>query len=210
MSGQDYDRIIAQERKVLVSINEHGDKLLAEFKQTTALYIHDWSIQLMKRYLTNNPEITKKLGPQQSEELKRDFKELLAAFPELTAKRLDDPKIWLHRIKIPEKELQDLTYSYQLEKRSKKWINQAIRELIGLVGSLLISYGFIDLKNEYEWEMKAGNVLQYAYDIPTRNNEHFQALNKLLERYKNILIEYVYASQSLWKAEQGKKAAEGG
>ena len=101
---------------------------------------------------------------------------MLAAFPEMTGKRLDDPKIWLHRIEIPEQELTDLTYSYQLEKRSKKWINQAIRELIGLVGSLLINYGFIDLKNEYEWEMKAGNVLQYAYDFPSTSNEHYQAL----------------------------------
>ena len=74
MSGQDYDRVIAQEQKVLASINEHGDKLIAEFKQITALYIHDWSIQLMKRYLSTQQEITNQLGPQKSEELKKDFK----------------------------------------------------------------------------------------------------------------------------------------
>jgi len=210
MSSQDYERVIAQERKVLVSIKEHGEKFIPEFKKIMALYIYEWSINLMKRYMTANSEITKNLGPQKSEEMKREFKGILETLPETTSKRLDDAQIWLHRYEIPDYELADLTYSYQLEKRSQKWINQAIRELIGLVGSLLIKYGFIEVENDYEWEMTTGNIPQYSYKFPSRGIEHHQALSKLMERYKNILIEYVYSSQNLWKAEEAKKSAEGG
>jgi hypothetical protein len=209
MNNQDYDRVIAQERKVLASIKEHSEKLIPEFKQITALYIHAWSIKIMKRYLANKPEITNNLEPQKLEEMKRDFKGILKEIPEITSKRFDDAQIWLHRFEIPDHELADLTYSYQMEKRSQKSINQAIRELIGLVGSLLIKYGYIDLQNDYEWEMSTSNTPLYSNNLPSRGIEHYQALNKLMERYKNILIEYVYASQNLKKAEQAKKSAEG-
>lgn len=207
MSSPDYDRVIAQEKKLLVSIKEHGEKLIPEFKQTVTSYIHDWSIQIMKSYLTSRPDITKNLSPQNSEEMKQEFTGILKALPEITSKRLDDAKIWLHRVEIPDHELTDLSYSYKLEKRSKKWINQALRDLIGLVGSLLVKYGYFDVETDYHWEMVAGGILQYTDKLPARGNEHYQKLSKLLEGYKNILIEYVYASQSLKKAEQAKKSS---
>ncbi len=209
MSGQDYDRVIAQENKVLASIQEHCENIIPEFKEIIALYINDWSIELMKAHWTAKPEIIKNLGPQKSQDMKKEFKGILALLPEAANKRLNDPQIWLHRIEIPQFELTDLSYSYYLEKRSKKYINLAIRELIGLVGALLIKYGFIEVENDYDWEMTSGDIPRYTYDLPTRGIEHYQNLSKLMERYKNLLIEYVYASQNLWKAEQAKKAAEG-
>lgn len=209
MSGQDYDRVIAQENKVLASIQEHCENIIPEFKEIITLYIKDWSIELMKAHWTAKPEIIKNLGPQKSQDMKKEFKEILALMPEAANKRLNDPQIWLHRIEIPQFELTDLSYSYYLEKRSKKYINLAIRELIGLVGALLIKYGFIEVENDYDWEMTSGDIPHYTYDLPTRGIEHYQDLSKLMERYKNLLIEYVYASQNLWKAEQAKTAAEG-
>jgi hypothetical protein len=209
MSSQDYDRVIAQEQKVLASIKEHCENIIPEFKEIIALYVHDWSIKLVKAHWTAKPEIVKSLDPQKSEEMKREFKGILAVMPKAANKRLDDPQIWLHRIEIPQHELTDLSYSYYLEKRSKKYINLAIRDLIGLVGSLLIKYGFMEVDNNYDWEMTSGDIPRYTYDLPSRGIEHYQAYSKLLERYKNLLIEFVYASQNLWKAEQAKKAAEG-
>ena len=209
MYNQDYDRVIAQEQKVLASIQEHCENIIPEFKEIIALYIHDWSIKLMKAHWTAKPEIVKSLGPEKSEEMKQEFKGILAAMPEAANKRLDDPQIWLHRIEIPQYELTDLSYSYYLEKRSKKFINLAIRELIGLVGALLIKYGFIEIDNDFDWEMTPGDIPRYSYELPTRGVEHYQDLSKLMERYKNLLIEYVYASQNLWKAEQAKNSGGG-
>lgn len=209
MCSQDYDRVIAQEQKVLASIQEHCENIIPEFKEIIALYVHDWSIELMKAHWTAKPEIVKSLGLQKSEEMKREFKGILAAMPQAANKRLDDPQIWLHRLEIPQHELTDLSYSYYLEKRSKKFINQAIRDLIGLVGALLINYGFIDVDNDLDWELAPGDIPRYSYDLPTKGIEHYQAFSKLLERYKNLLIEYVYASQNLRKAEQAKNSGGG-
>ena len=154
MSGQDYDRVIAQENKVLASIQEHCENIIPEFKEIITFYIKDWSIELMKAHWTAKPEIIKNLGPQKSQDMKKEFKEIFNdQKPQISE---FDPQIWLHRIEIPQFELTDLSYSYYWEKRSKKYINLAIRELIGLVGALLIKYGFIEVENDYDWKMTSG------------------------------------------------------
>ena len=208
MSSTDYDRIIAQKQKVLVSIKEHGEKFIPEFKKITTSYIRDLSIKLMKGYYTYRPEVTRNLGPEKFEEMKREFKEILDTLPEQTSKRLDDSQIWLHRVEIPDNALSDMTYSYQLEKRSKNSMDQAIRDLIGLVGSVLIKYGLIEVGKDYEWKMTPGGIPQYADDLPSKGLDHHKAISKLMERYKNILVEYVYAVQNLRQAEQAKKSAQ--
>ncbi len=208
MNSSNYDRVIAEEQKVLASIKEHGDKINHEFKKRTISYLREWSINLMKSFMTHKPEITNNLSAQKSEEMKGEFKGILERLPEQAGKRLDDPQIWLHRLRIPDHAISDMTYSYQLEKNSTRSMDQAIRDLISPVGSLLIKYGFMDIEENYDWEMTSGGIPKYTYDLPSKGMEHHKALSKLMEEYKNILVEYVYASQNLRKAEQAKKSAE--
>ncbi len=208
MSSTDYDRIIAQERKVLASIKEHGERIAADFKRVTASYIREFSIFLMKGYYSNRPEVARNLGPEKVEELKGEFTKFLDTLPEYTSKRLDDSQIWLHRVEIPDQALTDMTYSYQLEKKSYNAMDRAVRELIGLAGSLLIKYGFVEIGLDYEWKMTPGGIPQYDSDLPSRGMDHYKAFNSLMNQYKDILIEYVYAIQNIRKAEQAKRSAQ--
>lgn len=208
MNSTDYDRVIAQERKVLASIQEHGEKFILDFKKVTAAYIRDWAIKLVKDYFTHRPEVTKTLGAEKQGELKREFTSLLDKLPEKTSQRLDDSQIWLHRMPIPDQALSDMSYSYQLEKRSNKYLDRAIRDLIAEVGSILIKYGFIEVDENYDWEMIPGGIPRYVGDLPSRGMDHYRALSKLMDQYKDILVEYVYAIQNLRKAEQAKRSAE--
>jgi hypothetical protein len=208
MSSPDYDRIITQERNVLASVKEQAEELIPEFKRVTTSYIRELSIKLMKRYFESRPEVVRSLGAEKLEEIKIEFTDLVGSFPDQTSKRFDDNQIWLHRIGIPKPALSDMTYSYQLEKRSNKAMDDAIRELIGLVGSLLMEYGFIDVGKDFTWKMTEGGIPLYANELPSRGMDHHRALSKLMEQYKNILIEYVYATQNLRKAEQDKEAAQ--
>jgi len=203
MNSTDFDRIIAQERKVLASIKEQGEKLIPEFKRITASYIRELSIKLMKSYFRYKPEVTRSLGTEKLEEMKRSL-------PEHTSKRLDDSQIWLHREEIPDRAVTDMTYSYQFEKRSNKSMDKAIRDLIGLVGSMLIKYGFVEAGKDFTWKMTPGGIPQYANDLPSKGMDHHKALNILMEQYKNILVEYVFAIQNLRKAEQAKNSAQAG
>jgi len=207
MSSADYDRIIAQERKVLASVKEQGDKLVPEFKRITASYVRELSINLLKSYFKYKPEVVKSLGAEKLEEIEREFKGILASLSEQTSQRFDHGQIWLHREDIPDRALSDMTYSYQLEQRSKKFMDLAIRELIGLVGSILIKYGFVEDDKDFTWEITPGGVPQYANDLPSHGMDHYRALNKLMEQYKDLLIEYVFATQNLRKAEQAKNSA---
>lgn len=208
MSSTDYDRIIAQERKVLASIKEQGERIAADFIRVTASYIREFSIFLMKGYYSNRPEVARNLGPEKVEELKGEFTTFLDTLPEYTHKRLDDSQIWLHRVEIPDQALTDMTYSYQLEKKSYNAMDRAVRELIGLAGSLLIKYGFVEIEKDYEWKMTPGGIPRYDSDLPSRGMDHYRAFNTLMNQYKDILIEYVYAIQNIRKAEQAKRSAQ--
>lgn len=208
MSSPDYDRIIAQEKKVLLSIDEQGDKFIPEFKRTATAYVRDWAVKLVKSYYTEKPAVTRELGPAKMEELKREFKGILDGLPDQASKRLDDSQIWLHRMLIPDQSLSDMTYSYQLEKKSVNAMDRALKDLIEPVGAMLIKFGYVDVDNDYLWNLTPAGIPQYTEDIPARGMDHFQALNKLKVNYKNILIEYVYAIQNLRKAQQGKKSAD--
>ena len=208
MNSTDFDRIIAQERKVLASIKEQGEKLIPEFKRITASYIRELSIKLMKSYFSYKPEVTRSLGTEKLEEVKREFTGILDSLPEQTSKRLDDGQIWLHREEIPDRAVTDMTYSYYFEKRSNKSMDEAIRDLIGLVGSMLIKYGFVEAGKDFTWKMTPGGIPQYANDLPSKGMDHHKALNILMEQYKNILVEYVFAIQKLRKAEQAKNSAQ--
>ena len=209
MSGTDYDRTIAQEKKLLASIREHGDKIIPDFKRVTASYVREFSIYLMRGYYSNRPDVPRELGSEKVSELKEEFAKFLETLPEYASRRLDDTQIWLHRVEIPDHALSDMTYSYQLEKKSYNAMDRAIRELIGLVGSLLIKYRFVEVGKDYEWQMTPAGIPQYVNDLPSRGMDHYKALDKLMNQYKDILIEYVYATQNLRKAEEGKRATGG-
>ena len=205
MNSTDYDRIIDQERKVLTSIKEEGEKLIPEFKRLTASYIRELSIQLMKSYFKHKPEVTRSLGAEKLEEMKLEFTGILDSLPENTSNRFDDNQIWLHREEIPDHAVTDMTYSYYFEKRSAKSIDEAIRDLIGLVGAMLIKYELVESGKDFTWKMTPGGIPQYANELPSQGMDHHKALNKLMEQYKNILVEYVFAIQNLKKAEKAKK-----
>ena len=208
MSSSEYDQIIAQERKVLASVKEQGEKLIPEFKKITTSYVRGLAINLMKSYLKYKPEVTKSLGVEKLENIKEDFTGILDSLPEQTNKRLDDSRIWLHRAEIPDHAVSDMTYSYQMERRSNKSMDDAIRDLIGLVGSMLMNYGFVEVGKDFTWKMTTGGIPLYANDLPSRGMDHHRALTKLMDQYKNLLVEYVYSIQNLRKAEQAKRSAQ--
>jgi hypothetical protein len=205
MSSTDYDRIIAQERKALISIKEQGEKLIPEFKKTAASYVRELSINLMKSYLTHRPEVARNLGAKKTEAMKAEFEGILASLPAQASQRLDDSLIWLHRMTIPDRAISDMQYSYQFERKANKALDQAIRDLIGLVGSMLVKYGFIEVGKDYNWKISPGDIPHYANDLPSRGMQHHKALSSLMEQYKDLLIEYVYAFQNLRKAEKASK-----
>lgn len=209
MSSPDYDRTIAQEKKVLVSIGEQGEKIIPALKKTAASYIRDWAIKLVKSYYTEKPAVTRSLGAARNEELKGEFTSFLERLPGDTDRRLDDPQIWLHRIEIPPQAITDMSYSYNLEKRSKNALEKAIKDMIGPVGATLIKFGYIEVGADYLWQMTPSGIPQYTEDLPVRGMDHYKALTKQMDQYKDLLIEYVYAIQNLRKAEQAKRLDQG-
>ena len=77
----DYERVIAQEEKVLASIQEQSEKLIPELKRTAAVFLRDWAIALLKGYLKRGPESTSSLSPAKAEGMKKEFTAILEAFP---------------------------------------------------------------------------------------------------------------------------------
>ncbi len=209
MTSTDYDRIIAQEERVLASIKEQGEKMVPQFSRTIAAYVRELSITLLKSYFKHKPDAARKLGAEKLDYLKNEFTQIVDSLPEETSQRLDEGQIWLHRAAIPDHALSDMTYSYQFEQKSRKSMDDAIRELIGLVGAMLIKYGFVEEGKDFTWKMTAGDITQYANDLPARGMDHYKPLTTLMEQYKDLLIEYVYASQNLRKAQLARREDQG-
>ena len=209
MDSSDHDRLIAQEQNALASVKAQGEKLIPEFKRVTTAYVRELCINLLKSYFEYKPAVTKSLSPENMEGIKREFTEILDSLPEKTSQRVDERQIWLHRVEIPDYALSDMTYSYQLEKKSNKSMDDAIRELIGLVGTMLKNYGFVEEGTDFTWRETTSGIIQYANDLPSKGMDHYRPLTNLMEKYKDILIEYVYAVQNLRKAEEAKRAADG-
>ena len=102
-----------------------------------------------------------------------------------------------------------MSYSYNLEKRSKNALEKAIKDMIGPVGATLIKFGYIEVGADYLWQMTPSGIPQYTEDLPVRGMDHYKALTKQMDQYKDLLIEYVYAIQNLRKAEQAKRLDQG-
>ena len=88
-------------------------------------------------------------------------------------------------------------------------LEKAIKDMIGPVGATLIKFGYIEVGADYLWQMTPSGIPQYTEDLPVRGMDHYKALTKQMDQYKDLLIEYVYAIQNLRKAEQAKRLDQG-
>lgn len=208
MNCESNDQAIKQARIELERVRDRAEALVPEYKSVIASFVSDWANKLIERAVTDKPDVTKALGKQKLGEIKTKFNGILDSFPDLSQKRLEDDSIWPHRGEIPEEIESNSTISYDLKSSANDSINEAMRDLIGEVGALLIENGFADTGSHSEWKARSGKPPRYSYGIPSYGIAHDEELGRITKQYGQILEEYVTAAKTLRESERAKEAAE--
>jgi hypothetical protein len=203
------DAAIKQAEETLARVREEAEALVQQFNHVTPLYVADLAEYLMKDAVSNKPEVTQSLGETVLRELKGKFKEAIVAIPSWSEQKLQSVR-WAHLEPFP-KEHNHWACS-ELSERTIKSLDEAVRDLVGGVGSLLLQYGYEREKKHPlapAWQVRPGDTPRYSYGLPDLDSPHARKFQELLVRYRAFITEnYQEATAALQKAFQEKKAAE--
>jgi len=160
----------------------------------------------MKSAVTREPEITQSLGQATLGELKNKFKEALTMIPSLSEQKLKSVQ-WAHRERLLVE--YDFSAYSNLADTTCKSLEEAIRDLIGQIGALLLEYGYErDEKYVHEWQARPGTTPRYSYGLPD-DLSYAKEFRGLSAKYKKIICEeYQKVGTALNEAVRAKKAAE--
>lgn len=202
-----YDSNIKQAISELEQVRSTTETLVPQFIGIVAQFVTSWSQRIVERAIAEKPDVTMSLGKEKLGQMKECFQAILQAVPARAEKRLNDNILWPHRTDMPKGKESDAMSAYELNKLHVDQLDEALRELIGDVGGLLIEYGFSNASGQTEWEKKSGK-LRYKYGISDYDNPHSSGKKQLNEQYKQAIDRYVVATKKLKDAERSKASAE--
>lgn len=208
MAANSRDQSIENVRSRLEQTRDKAEALVLEHKRVVAMFLDDWANYLIDRAIRDKPQISKDLGKEKLGKMKSEFRELLEAYPDLTAAEHEEEVFWLHRAEIPEDITSNPNISYDLAKQKRESLDEAIRLLIGRVGALLIKFGFVSSAGGSEWKSVRGGALRYSYGITTYGIADVDQLDNVRKEYDQIVEEYVKTARKVRMAEQKKETAE--
>ena len=208
MAFETYDRAIEQARTQHESVKAQAEGLVPEFKRVVTDYVIDFSNYLLDRAVRDKPEVVMEvLGVEKVSQLKEKFGEILKSVPDRTSGVLEKV-MWAHRGDPPKELESNMMISYDLSKKTNESIVEAIRDLIGNVGALLIEYGLANVKEGGEWKQRAGTYPRYGYGFPEHAISHSAQLKEINTKYNALINNYVESARALMRAEKEKKIAQ--
>jgi uncharacterized protein with von Willebrand factor type A (vWA) domain len=137
MAANSRDQSIENVRSRLEQTRDKAEALVLEHKRVVAMFLDDWANYLIDRAIRDKPQISKDMGKEKLGKMKSEFRELLEAYPDLTAAEHEEEVFWLHRAEIPEDITSNTNISYDLAKQKRESLDEAIRLLMRLSGFLL-------------------------------------------------------------------------
>jgi hypothetical protein len=197
---------VKQAEMNLKRVRSEADALAQQLINVVPLYANELANQFMKRAVTGEPEVTKSLGQAKLGELKNKFKGALAMIPSLSEQKLKSVQ-WAHREQLPSEH--DYLAYYNRAETTCKSLEEAVRDLIGHIGALLLEYGYErDEKRVPLWQSRPGTTPRYSYGLPD-DLSHAKEFRGLSAKYKKFISEeYQKVDGALNEAVRAKKAGE--
>ena len=206
MSFDSLEKAIQQANSEISQVRQKAENIATEINQIVPAFLDDWATSIINGSVKDHPEIVKELGSEKIGQLKKRLADITASFPNSAKERLAAIK-WIHQTEFTQNEVDaNILFAHDLSKKANESLDEALREIIGRVGALLIEYGVA--KSGAEWQNKSGQ-LRYSYGIP--DHIGFPAgiqLRDMRERYSKVIEEYIKAFKELRKAEKEKSIAE--
>jgi hypothetical protein len=201
-------KAVKQAEANLEHVRNEAEVLVQQVNNVVPLYATEFAQYLMQDAVTRNPEVTLSLGEVVLGELKDKFNETLKTIPSESEHRLKSIQ-WPHREQPPSE--YDYSAYVELAKKTRKSLDEVIRDLVGGLGALLLQYGYERKEEGLEprWQVGTRGAPRYSYSLPDGSLPGAKEFHKLAERYDKLITDdYQKAVTALNNAIGEKKAAE--
>ena len=205
MVSEQYDKAINGSKEEFSRMASRSEAISRDVTKTAIEYIIQWSHKLLEESKTDYPEIILELGEDRIRELKQEHENIILSYDEISMERFDDVDIWPHRLEISD--LLDMhgAQIFDVFINAREKLNEAVKELIGITGELLIRYGLVK-KGSNNWKTVSGKKVVYAFGL-TRYDAT-DNLDGMWKAYQDSLKQFQGSLDSVRKAIREKEAAE--
>ncbi len=172
-----------------------------EFIDEVADFMKTFYLDVTKRKVKNEAELTQKLGIEKISRLKSEVSRLQSQARQAVAEFIPDGMFWHHG--QPEKP--DPAFRENLEK--------GLRLVAGKLGPILEKYGYITTDPEEpgywrEWDEYGINRPDNARPFYPMHLDWTERMNELIHEYEDLIREGIQYSWEVKKLKQGKMQSE--
>jgi hypothetical protein len=202
MNDADYMKRKDEINRQLQVSQEKLDNIVVQYVEVISRVLSEWAKETVEDAVMDKAEITKSLPEKELREMKAQMNALMDELPAWVSEEFDKDEKWPHRMDIP-KDLHRDRMEIQLAiERRRARADEAIRRLLGRVGSLLREYGFVEERRRI-WDFNLDGTAVYRYNLPRSKEAEI-----LMEAYFDSLREYGELANRLRELEHTKKAKE--
>lgn len=198
----EFDEAIAAADAEAAALFDPMEQVVAQFVAATK----DWATATYKswvqRQVQDKPERVTSLGMDGLRQMKAELSELVAELPRIVEKTVEQNAFWSHRPDAPRPVFTHSGDPHEYT-RAREPLNEAIRDLLAPLGSLLIKYRFASSQQGTDWQPLGGDRVRYRYGLT-----HSREMAEALQRYGQLNLQHAGAVQKRADAERKKLAAQ--
>jgi len=204
MQTAEFDAQISDLESQIESLKVKMEDVCRAFLLATGKFAAQWFEDRAERAVTSNPETTRKVSAERLRKMKSALERLVLRIPRIVGKHVNNDKYWAHRDEMTD-DLFSYFGRYRVYGRSvPDEMDNAVREVLGYVGSLLAEYGLAEVGEYKEW------AIDYLGPHPKYRREYSwsEEMNIALMRYSELHAKLLKLSQALKEVKNQKAEAE--
>lgn len=164
-----------------------------DYVQACSRFFADYFQRRVESSVTDQPITTQNLGVERLGELKRELRQLVDNVSEIVAGTLNRSGLWEHRDPAPEG-----TSGYSAGNKA----HEALREIYGHLGQLLLKYGFASAGKDGEWESRPNELPRYKYGLSLSKE-----IGAAIEKYRGLFSKFTAKHEEQRRLEAEKQQA---
>jgi len=187
------------------SLRKDMEMEFEKFLGATKKFAVVWAENKVRSTIRSHAELAKSYGRERVGKLKLELNQLIEMMPRIVENHVNVDKYWAHRGKVPDEFLNNIGRYRISGNRLPGDLNDALREVFGNVGILLIDHNF-DTAEGSEWEIEHRGGRQvckfkYGYDCSDE-------MKTILGRYSENHKQFIELNRELKETKKEKSEAE--
>jgi hypothetical protein len=151
------DALIENKENQLYPFIATMEKLESDFLSQTTCFAKEWFHKIVREYISKYPEVTLKMKEEKLGNMKTSLNELVLNAEQTIKKSMDKPEVWWH--KKPNQTTSTNQYTQNTDKYPET-VDQAVRCVLGQLGTILQENGFCVTANENAEEVREAWFIQ--------------------------------------------------